>query len=93
MVSGSSALSRTVERTHTRSPWLMVTDELAKLRPAWRGSTTMSSSRSGEAPRANTVCNVLTDLPSWPSAPATIDWARSWPPKTTPWPLYALGAV
>ncbi len=40
------------------------------------GRPRSTSGVSGEAPRAKTVCTVLTRLPSWPASPATIDWAE-----------------
>src|SRR5262245_4286906 len=87
MTSPSSALARTSDRVHSRSPWLIVTVLLAKVRPLCITSTPTSSGASGDAPRAKTVWRVLADLPSWGAMPATSDWASSWPPKTTPRPL------
>ena len=74
------------------SPWLIVTVVLATERPLCMRSTAISRGASGDAPRAKTVWMVLTDFPSWPASPAMIDWASSWPPKTTPcleWRLFA----
>ncbi len=67
----------------------MVTVLLANARPACIGSTVTSSGSSYDAPRANTVWIVLTVLPSWPSAPATIICPSSCPPNTTLWPVPA----
>ena len=66
------------------SPWVMVTVLLATERPACMRSTATSRGASCDAPRAKTVWMVLTAFPSWPASPAMIDWASSWPPKTTP---------
>ena len=92
MKSGSSALSSTSERVHSRSPWLIVTVLLANARPPCMRSTAISTGASGRPPRAKTVCTVFTRLSSWPARPATIDCASSWPPKITPWPASALPA-
>ena len=40
-----------------------------------------------QPPRANTVWTVLTDLLVVPLSAATMVWASSWPPKTTPGPV------
>ena len=92
MKSGSSALSSTSERAHSRSPWLIVTEQLAMARPACIGSTVISTPASGEAPRAKIVWTVLTRLSGAWVSPATTDWARSWPPNTTAWPVSAFSA-
>ena len=84
ITSGSGALSRASERVMTWSCWLMVTVLLASERPVCMRSTVMSSGSSAEAGRANTVWQVLTALPSWPTSAAKVAWARSWPPKTMP---------
>ena len=76
---------------HTRSPWLIVTVLLAKLRPAWSGSTVISTGSSVDPPRAKMIWTVFTVLPSWPSRAAMIVWAMSWPPNTgPPWPNVTL---
>ena len=77
---------------HRRSPCAIVTALLANARPACMRSTVIASGASGEAPRAKIVCTVFTALPSCPASAATIDWPRSWPPNTTPWPVSAFSA-
>jgi hypothetical protein len=64
----------------------MVTLALANARPWWRTSTSTSSGAAGDAPRAKTVWSDFTCLSGTVEAAATRAWARSWPPKTTPWP-------
>ena len=71
MTSVSSTVSSTRDRAHTRSPWPIVTVLLDSARPLCMRSTVMSNGWSGTAPRAKTVCSVLTDLPSCPCSAAT----------------------
>jgi hypothetical protein len=84
MRSGSTALRSTSERVQRRSSWRTVTVALARARPVCMASTSISSGLSMAPPRANTVWIVFTSLEGSMVAPATIDWARSCPPKTTP---------
>ena len=84
MRSGSTALSKTKDLVHSRSPWRTVTVALARARPVCIASTSMSSGLSSAPPRAKMVWIDLTSFVGSMVAPATIAWASSWPPKTTP---------
>jgi hypothetical protein len=73
MRSGSSGVISTTERVRSLPSWEMVTVLDPKARPLCMTSTSMSRSASNEAPRAKTVCTVLTCFPGWSTAAATID--------------------
>ena len=68
----------------SRSACRTVTVALASARPMCMGSTSMSSAWSMAPPRAKTVWTDLTSLVRSTDDPATMVWASSWPPNTTP---------